>query len=85
MVESDAGREAKVQEAHSHAVAAERLGDALLRKTTAAVDEAAGLDVAAAAKQAVFPVSAFLILLKTKNARGKLTLWLIRDRHFISG
>ena len=59
MVESDAGRAAEVQEAHGHAVAAERLGDALLRETTAAEDEAAGLDVVAAAEQAVFPVSAY--------------------------
>ena len=64
MVESDAGREAKVQEAHGHAVAAERLCDALLRQTAAAVDEAAGLDVAAAAEQAVFPVSAFFKFVK---------------------
>lgn len=49
---------AKVKEAHCHSIAAQRLSNALLRKTTAAVDEAAGFHVAAAAEEAVLPVSA---------------------------
>ena len=51
-------RKAKVQEAHGLSVAVKRVLNALCRKTTAAVDEGAGLDVTAAIEQTVFPVSA---------------------------